>query len=63
MSPLWTKRTSGFALKGADACKRTPDREQRLALAPVFGVDRIAHCDHDFQAFGIAWQYRWGGGF
>jgi hypothetical protein len=32
MSPLWTKRTSGFALKGADACKRTPDREQRLAL-------------------------------
>ena len=22
-----------------------------------------AHCDHDFQAAGIAWQYRWGGGF
>ena len=22
-----------------------------------------AHHEHDFQAFGIAWQYRWGGGF
>jgi hypothetical protein len=21
------------------------------------------HSEHDFQAFGIAWQYRWGGGF
>jgi hypothetical protein len=22
-----------------------------------------AHGEHDFRAFGIAWQYRWGGGF
>jgi hypothetical protein len=22
-----------------------------------------AQREHDFQAFGIAWQYRWGGGF
>jgi hypothetical protein len=22
-----------------------------------------AHREHDYQAFGIAWQYRWGGGF
>lgn len=22
-----------------------------------------AHRDHDFQAVGVAWQYRWGGGF
>ena len=22
-----------------------------------------AHRDHDFKVFGIAWQYRWGGGF
>ena len=22
-----------------------------------------AHRDHDFKVFGIAWQYRWGGGY
>jgi len=22
-----------------------------------------AHREHDLQAFGIAWQYRWGGGY
>jgi hypothetical protein len=21
------------------------------------------HRDHDFKVFGIAWQYRWGGGY
>jgi hypothetical protein len=39
----------------------TVNRYQSVKLYSISGYD--AHCEHDFQAFGIAWQYRWGGGY
>ena len=29
----------------------------------LISTEGHAHREHDFQAFGIAWQYRWGGGY
>ena len=37
------------------------NRYQSLKLYSISGYN--AHREHDFQAFGIAWQYRWGGGY
>ena len=37
------------------------DRYHFVKLYSISGYN--AHREHDFQAFGIAWQYRWGGGF
>ncbi len=37
------------------------NRYQSVKLYSISGYN--AHREHDFQAFGIAWQYRWGGGF
>ena len=37
------------------------NRYHSVKLYGITGYN--AHCDHDFQAVGIAWQYRWGGGF
>ena len=36
------------------------NRYHSVKLYGITGYN--AHCDHDFQAAGIAWQYRWGGG-
>jgi len=37
------------------------NRYHSVKLYSISGYN--AHREHDFQAFGIAWQYRWGGGF
>ena len=37
------------------------NRYQSVKLYSISGYN--AHDEHDFQAFGVAWQYRWGGGF
>jgi hypothetical protein len=37
------------------------NRYQSVKLYSISGYN--ANREHDFQAFGIAWQYRWGGGF
>jgi len=37
------------------------NRYQSVKLYSISGYN--ARREHDFQAFGIAWQYRWGGGF
>jgi hypothetical protein len=37
------------------------NRYQSVKLYSISGYN--AHREHDLQAFGIAWQYRWGGGF
>ena len=37
------------------------NRYQSVKLYSISGYN--AHREHDFQFFGIAWQYRWGGGF
>jgi hypothetical protein len=37
------------------------NRYQSVKLYSISGYN--AHREHDFQAFGIASQYRWGGGF
>ena len=37
------------------------NRHHSVKLYAITGYN--AHRDHDFQAVGIAWQYRWGGGF
>jgi len=29
----------------------------------LISTEGHADREHDFQAFGIAWQYRWGGGY
>jgi hypothetical protein len=34
---------------------------QSVKLYSISGYN--ARREHDFQAFGIAWQYRWGGGY
>jgi hypothetical protein len=36
-------------------------RHHSAKLYAITGFD--GHGDHDFDAFGLAWQYRWGGGF
>jgi hypothetical protein len=35
-------------------------RKQSIKLYANTG---FSHGDNDYNAFGIAWQYRWGGGF
>jgi hypothetical protein len=37
------------------------NRYQSVKLYSISGYN--THSEHDFQAFGIAWQYRWGGGY
>src|SRR5512133_955802 len=37
------------------------NRYQSVKLYSISGYN--THREHDFQAFGIAWQYRWGGGY
>jgi hypothetical protein len=37
------------------------NRYHSVKLYGITGYN--ARYDHDFQAAGIAWQYRWGGGF
>ena len=36
-------------------------RCQSVKLYSISGYN--TRREHDFQAFGVAWQYRWGGGF